>query len=513
MNNIHQISAEHLTIQKIDEIIKGHYKLELSDDARSRIIKCRQYLDKKIEDNSRPIYGVTTGFGSLCNVSIGRDYLAQLQINLMMSHACGTGERVPNEIVKIMLLLKIQSLSYGYSGCKLDTVERLVEFFNNDVYPIVYMQGSLGASGDLVPLAHLSLPLVGMGEVEYKGKIISGKRLMSVMGWKPIELASKEGLALLNGTQNMAAFAVWSLIQSHRLNEWADIIAAMSLDAYNGLVEPFTDAVHRVRPHKGQIETAAKMRELLEGSEIMEKPKSYVQDPYSFRCVPQVHGTVKDTMAYVESVIDIEINSATDNPTVCPDDDLIISAGNFHGEPIALPMDFLAIAMSELANISERRIYKLVSGTRGLPSFLVANPGVNSGFMITQYTAASVVSLNKSLCSPASVDSIPSCQGQEDHVSMGANAAIKLYKVVLNTERVLAIELFNAAQALEFRRPLKSSPYIEHVHDEYRKFVPFISDDTYMHPYIEKSVEFLRKIMLSGIIFLGEGLQEKKTCK
>ena len=493
MNNIHQISAEHLTIQKIDEIIKGHYKLELSDDARSRIIKCRQYLDKKIEDNSRPIYGVTTGFGSLCNVSIGRDYLAQLQINLMMSHACGTGERVPNEIVKIMLLLKIQSLSYGYSGCKLDTVERLVEFFNNDVYPIVYMQGSLGASGDLVPLAHLSLPLVGMGEVEYKGKIISGKRLMSVMGWKPIELASKEGLALLNGTQNMAAFAVWSLIQSHRLNEWADIIAAMSLDAYNGLVEPFTDAVHRVRPHKGQIETAAKMRELLEGSEIMEKPKSYVQDPYSFRCVPQVHGTVKDTMAYVESVIDIEINSATDNPTVCPDDDLIISAGNFHGEPIALPMDFLAIAMSELANISERRIYKLVSGTRGLPSFLVANPGVNSGFMITQYTAASVVSLNKSLCSPASVDSIPSCQGQEDHVSMGANAAIKLYKVVLNTERVLAIELFNATQALEFRRPLKSSSVIQEVFDRYRKDVPFIINDEVMYPYIQTSIDFLRK--------------------
>ena len=493
MNNIHQISAEHLTIQKIDEIIKGHYKLELSDDARSRIIKCRQYLDKKIEDNSRPIYGVTTGFGSLCNVSIGRDYLAQLQINLMMSHACGTGERVPNEIVKIMLLLKIQSLSYGYSGCKLDTVERLVEFFNNDVYPIVYMQGSLGASGDLVPLAHLSLPLVGMGEVEYKGKIISGKRLMSVMGWKPIELASKEGLALLNGTQNMAAFAVWSLIQSHRLNEWADIIAAMSLDAYNGLVEPFTDAVHRVRPHKGQIETAAKMRELLEGSEIMEKPKSYVQDPYSFRCVPQVHGTVKDTMAYVESVIDIEINSATDNPTVCPDDDLIISAGNFHGEPIALPMDFLAIAMSELANISERRIYKLVSGTRGLPSFLVANPGVNSGFMITQYTAASVVSLNKNLYSPASVESIPQFQGQEDHVSMGANAAIKLYKVVLNTERVLAIELFNATQALEFRRPLKSSSVIQEVFDRYRKDVPFIINDEVMYPYIQKSIDFLRK--------------------
>lgn len=489
----HQISAEHLSIERVGEIIFNGYQLELSDDARNRILRCREYLDKKMAVNDKPVYGVTTGFGSLCNVSIGKDQLTQLQINLMMSHACGTGDRVPNEIVKIMLLLKIQSLSYGFSGCKLDTVERLIDFFNNDILPVVYMQGSLGASGDLVPLAHLSLPLVGMGDVEYKGKVMTGAQMLQVMGWKPIQLASKEGLALLNGTQNMSSFAVWALLQSHRLSDWADKIAAMSLDAYCGLVEPFTDAVHQVRPHKGQIETAARMRELLAGSEIVEKPKSYVQDPYSFRCVPQVHGSVKDTMAYVESVIDTEINSATDNPTVCPDEDLIISAGNFHGEPIALPMDFLAIAMSELANISERRIYKLVSGTRGLPSFLVANPGVNSGFMITQYTAASVVSLNKSLCNPASVDSIPSCQGQEDHVSMGANAAIKLYKVVLNTERVLAIELFNSAQALEFRRPLKSSPIIQKMFEEYRKVVPFIVNDEVMYPYIQKSIDFLRK--------------------
>ena len=305
---IHSISAEHLSIQRIGEIIREHYKLQLSDDARTRIQHCREYLDKKIEDNAKPIYGVTTGFGSLCNVSIGHDYLAQLQINLMMSHACGTGERVPNEIVKIMLLLKIQSLSYGYSGCKLDTVERLIDFFNNNIYPVVYMQGSLGASGDLVPLAHLSLPLIGLGEVEYKGEVMTGKKMLQSMKWKPIQLASKEGLALLNGTQNMSAFAVWALLQCHRLNDWADKIAAMSLDAYNGLVEPFTDAVHRVRPHKGQIVTAQRMRQLLEGSEILEKPKAYVQDPYSFRCVPQVHGAAKDTMDYVESVIDTEIN-------------------------------------------------------------------------------------------------------------------------------------------------------------------------------------------------------------
>lgn len=490
---IHKISAEHLSIERIGEIVYGGYKIELSDDAHKRIVDCREYLDRKIAESTTPIYGVTTGFGSLCNVSIGSDYLAQLQINLMMSHACGTGDRVPNDIVKIMLLLKIQSLSYGFSGCQLATVNRLIDFFNNDIYPVVYMQGSLGASGDLVPLAHLSLPLVGLGEVEHEGMVMSGAEVLQKFDWQPIKLASKEGLALLNGTQNMGAFAVWALLQSIRLSDWADKIAAMSLDAYYGLTAPFTDAVHQVRPHKGQIVTAARMRELLEGSQIIEKPKTYVQDPYSFRCIPQVHGTVKDTIEYVRSVVDVEVNSATDNPTVCPDEDIIISAGNFHGEPIAMPMDFLAIAMCELANISERRIYKLVSGTRGLPSFLVANPGVNSGFMIPQYTAASIVSLNKSLATPSSVDSIPSSQGQEDHVSMGANAAIKLYKVVLNTERVLAIELFNAAQALDFRRPLRSSEIIETIHNNYRKLVPFIVDDEVMYPHIAHSIDFLRK--------------------
>ena len=490
---IHKISAEHLTIERIGEVVYNGYKLELSDDARNRIIRCREYLDEKIAKTTRPVYGVTTGFGSLCNVSVNPDQLAQLQINLMMSHACGVGDRVPNDIVKMMILLKVQSLSYGYSGCKLDTVQRLVDFFNNDIYPVVFMQGSLGASGDLVPLAHMSLPLVGLGEVEYQGKVISGAEMLKIFGWEPIHLVSKEGLALLNGTQNMSAFAVWSLLQAQKLSDWADKIAAMSLDAYHGLLSPFTKAVHVVRPHQGQLDTAAHMMELLEGSEIAATPKDYVQDPYSFRCIPQVHGAAKDTIAYVKSVIDTEINSATDNPTVCPDDDLIISAGNFHGEPIALPMDFLSIGLSELANISERRIYKLVSGTRGLPSFLVAKPGLNSGFMIAQYTAASVVSLNKSLATPSSIDSIPSSQGQEDHVSMGANAAIKLYKIVLNVERVLAIELFNAAQALEFRRPQKSSPVIEKLFDEYRKVVPFIVNDEVMYPHIQHSIEFLRK--------------------
>ncbi len=490
---IHKISAAHLTIEEVGAILENHATLELSDDARQRIVRCRKYLDKKIDESDVPIYGVTTGFGSLCNVSVDKDRLAQLQVNLIMSHACGVGSRVPNDIVKIMLFLKAQSLSYGYSGCQVETVERLIDFFNNDIYPVVYTQGSLGASGDLVPLAHLCLPLLGMGEVEYKGERMSGKALLQKMNWEPIQLASKEGLALLNGTQNMNAYAVWAVLQSERLCDWADKIGVMSLEAYDGRIEPFTHAVHAVRPHKGQIDTAAHIRELLEGSELIKQPKVNVQDPYSFRCMPQVHGASKDTLAYVRSVIEIELNAATDNPTVCPDDDLVISAGNFHGEPIAQPMDFLAIALCELSNISERRIYKLVSGTRNLPSFLVAKPGLNSGFMIPQYAAASIVSQSKMYCTPASVDSIPSSQGQEDHVSMGANAATKLYQVVLNTERVLAIELFNAAQALEFRRPLKSSPAIEAIYAAYRKVVPFIENDEFMSPHIAQSVEFLRK--------------------
>ena len=489
----HQISADHLTIEKIGEIIYNNYKIELSDDARKRIIKSREYLDARIAKEENPIYGVTTGFGSLCNVSISKDQLSQLQVNLIKSHACGVGERLPNDIIKMMLLLKVQSLSYGFSGCKLDTVERLVDMFNNNIYPVILEQGSLGASGDLVPLAHMSLPLVGLGEVEMNGEVVSGEEMNHRMNWKPIELASKEGLALLNGTQNMSAQAVWALLNAQRLSEWADVIAAMSLDAFDGRIEPFTHAVHAVRPHQGQIETAARFRQLLEGSQLIARSKQHVQDPYSFRCVPQVHGTVKDTLRYVYSVIDTEINSATDNPTVCPDEDLIISAGNFHGEPIALPMDYLSIAMSELANISERRIYRLVSGLRDLPSFLVAKPGLSSGFMIAQYTAASVVSLNKSYAVPSSIDNIPSCQDQEDLVSMGANAAIKLRKVVANTERVLAIELFNAAQALDFRRPLVSSPELMKVHEAYRKVVPFIDVDVVMYPHIEESIQFLRK--------------------
>ncbi len=375
---------------------------------------------------------------------------------------------------------------------QLITVQRLLDFFNNDVTPVVYQQGSLGASGDLAPLANMSLPLIGLGEVEYKGVIRPAAEVLAEFGWEPVELQSKEGLALLNGTQFMSSYGVWSLINARRLSALADKIGAMSLDAFDGRIEPFCDPVNVVRNHAGQVATARAVRRWLEGSEITVRPKAHVQDPYSFRCMPQVHGAAKDTIEYVWRILEEEINAPTDNPTVFPDEDLIVSAGNFHGEPIALPMDFLAVAVSELANISERRIYTLIGGKRDLPSFLVANPGVNSGFMIPQYAAASIVNQSKGLCWPNSCDSIPSSQGQEDHVSMGSNSATKLYRIVLNTERVLAIELFNSAQALEFRRPLKSSPAIEEWHARYRETVPFIEDDTVMSPLIEASIQFIR---------------------
>lgn len=487
----HFISAEHLTLERINEIIDNNYTIELSADARRRVERCREYLDRKIEDSDSPIYGVSTGFGSLCNVTVSAGDLSQLQYNLVVSHACGTGDEAEELIVRLIMLLKIQSLSYGYSGVQLCTVQRLVDMFNEGVYPVIYQLGSLGASGDLAPLAHMSLPLLGLGEVYYKGARYSGAELNRKMGWDAIALKSKEGLALLNGTQFMSAYAVYSSVLGRRLSRAADLIAAISLDAFDGRTEPFLEAVHRLRPHKGQVMTAARIRDILRGSEIAAQKKEHVQDPYSFRCVPQVHGASKDTILHVEKVVDVEINSVTDNPNVFVDEDMVVSAGNFHGQPLALAMDFMAIGVAELASISGQRTYQLIGGKRGLPQFLVANPGLNSGFMIPQYTVASIVSQNKQLCTPASVDSIESSQGQEDHVSMGANAATKLRRVMLNSERVLAIELFNAVQALEFRRPLRSSPEIEAVVKRYRAVVPFIENDTVMYPHIEASIQFM----------------------
>ena len=496
METTHYISSDLLSIDMINEIVFQGKQLALSEEAIVNIEKCRKYLDDKMQSNSTPIYGINTGFGSLCNVKISNENLSKLQENLVKSHACGTGEEVPHEIVKIMLLLKIQSLSYGHSGVQLVTVQRLIDFYNNDIFPVIYTQGSLGASGDLAPLAHLSLPLLGEGEVYVDGFRQPASKVLAKFGWEPIVLQSKEGLALLNGTQFMSAYGVYCLIKAEKISYLADIIGAVSLEGFDGRIEPFTDLIHLVRPHKGQVQTAERMRDLLEDSEIIAQPKVHVQDPYSFRCIPQVHGASKDTIDYVKKVFRTEINSVTDNPNIFVGEDLIISGGNFHGQPLALALDFLGIALSELGSISERRTYQLISGLRNLPAFLVNDPGLNSGFMIPQYTAASIASQNKQLATPSSIDSIVSSNGQEDHVSMGANAATKTLRIVENVERILAIELLNGSQALEFRRPLKSSQFIESFIKSYREEVSFVSEDRILHYDIEKSVSFLNSFQI-----------------
>lgn len=493
MNNIYQIGSSELSFDLIEHIINENIKLELAPEAKERIEKCRNYLDKKIATSKEPLYGITTGFGSLCNKNISNDELGTLQENLIKSHACSVGEEVRPVIVKLMMLLKAHALSLGHSGVQVVTVQRILDFFNNDVLPIVYDRGSLGASGDLAPLANMFLPLIGVGDVYYKGKKREAISVLDEFGWEPVKLMSKEGLALLNGTQFMSANGVFAVLKAQRLSRRADLIASLSLEAFDGRIDPFMDCLQKIRPHKGQIETGENFRKLLEGSELIAGHKEHVQDPYSFRCIPQVHGATKDAIRYVSSALLTEINSVTDNPTIFPDEDIIISGGNFHGQPLAISYDFLAIAMAELGNISERRTAQLIMGLRGLPEFLVANPGLNSGFMIPQYAAASMVSQNKMYCYAASSDSIVSSNGQEDHVSMGANAATKLFRIMDNLEHILAIELMNAAQGIEFRRPRKTSPILEHFLNEYRKEVPFVKEDIVMYKEIQKTVAFLNR--------------------
>jgi len=493
---LHKIDSQIINFTQITKILNSPSRIELSDEAIRKINRCRQYLDKRLESGEEVIYGINTGFGSLYNRVISREDLGKLQKNLVMSHACGIGEEVPQKVVKLMLFLKAQSLSYGNSGVQLETVQRLLDFYNEGVLPVVYQYRSLGASGDLAPLAHLSLPLIGLGEVYYQGKKYPAAEILKKFDWSPIDLKSKEGLALLNGTQFMSAYGVELCLRVFKLSQLSDVIGALSLEAFDGRIEPFHELIQMIRPYEGQIKTAKRVRWLLKDSELITRPKEHVQDPYSFRCIPQVHGASKDSIKYVAYVFQREINSVTDNPTIFPEEDLIISAGNFHGQPLALALDNLAIAMSELGNISERRTYQLVGGSRNLPPFLVANPGLNSGFMIPQYTAASMVSHNKQLSTPSSVDSIESSQGQEDHVSMGANAAVKAYKVMENLERILAIELYNAAQAMDFRRPARTSTFLENILKQYRKKIKFITDDMVMYEDINRSVDFLREVML-----------------
>ena len=487
----YHIGSQPLSITLIATILKSKAKLALADSAREKIQSCRTYLDKKIGDSGKAVYGVNTGFGSLCKVKISDDDLEQLQYNLIRSHACGVGPVIPDEICKILLLLKIQSLSYGNSGVSVETVWRLIDFYNLDILPVIYEQGSLGASGDLCPLSHMSLALIGEGSVKYNGEIRPTAEVLKDFKLSALKLQSKEGLALLNGTQFMSSYAVYNLIKSQNIIHQSNKIAALSLEAYDCKAEPFLPQIHRVRNQSGQITTAKEIMELLSGSETFFAEKQQVQDPYSFRCIPQVHGACRDAIDYCKSIVEKEINGVTDNPNIFVEDDLIVSGGNFHGEPLALTLDFMAMALSELGNIAERRVYRLLSGARNLPEFLTPNPGLNSGLMIPQYTAASIVSQNKQLCTPASVDSISSCNEQEDHVSMGANAATKCLRVAENIEKILAIELLTAAQAFEFRRPLKSSIAIENFYTAYRSVVSFNESDRFLHLDIDKSLLFI----------------------
>ncbi len=490
---MHYITDDFYSVDKIHELIASDEKVGISEDCRRKIQHCATYLKNKLASGDQIIYGINTGFGSLCNTVISNTELEDLQINLVRSHACGAGAKIPNDIVKRILLLKAIALSKGHSGVYLETVERILWLYNNDVLPVVYELGSLGASGDLAPLAHMSLSLIGEGDVTYQGKVRPTAEVFDELGVDPIKLHPKEGLALLNGTQFMAAYLSYCVTQGLKIFDTANAIASISIDALMGLISPFKSNVNALRNQKGQVEVAHIIYERLQGSELIKQPKEHVQDPYSLRCIPQVHGASKDTLDYCKTIIENEINAVTDNPTIFPDADEIISAGNFHGQPLALALDYLAIALSELGSISERRTYKLISGDRGLPPFLVKNPGLHSGLMIAQYSCASMVSQNKQFCTPASVDTIDSSNGQEDHVSMGANAATKCLKVLGNVQDIIGIELMSAAQAMDFRRPLRSSQVNEDLLSNYRKNVPFIEDDRVLSYDIKKSNSFLFK--------------------
>ena len=497
MSNKHfQISQSDLTIADIESILKENLKLKLDQQTEKKVSSNRLYLDQKLENSDVLHYGINTGFGSLCNKVISSGELRKLQVNLVRSHACGFGKEVDNEMVKIMMLLKIQSLSRGYSGITLTTLKRLIYFFNHDIFPIVYEQGSLGASGDLAPLAHMSLALIGEGFVSYNNKLISAEQIHIDLKIDPILLETKEGLALLNGTQFMSAYAVHAALDVSRLFDHSTKISALSLDAYNCQLSPFNPELHALRPYHGQQYISAEILKLLSESDLVKVKDKDVQDPYSFRCIPQVHGASYDVFIDFKQKVEIEINSVTDNPVIIDDKNQIISGGNFHGQPLAYIMDFLTIAIAELGSISERRVYKLISGTRGLPAFLVQNPGLNSGLMIPQYTAASIVSKNKILCQPASVDSIESSNGQEDHVSMGSISAVKLKEVIENVQRILSIELLVASQAFGFRSTRKTSPSLTNLLENFSNEVPFIEEDTVMHDLMVKSEEFLNRNLI-----------------
>lgn len=497
MKSIFKFTLEDFDLMTLRNVINENHQIELSEDILKRVQKGNAFLQSKLDKKGTVIYGVNTGFGSLCNTIIEPAKLADLQYNLIRSHACGTGDLVPYTICKLILLSKIRNLSYGYSGVSPTLLTALVRLYNLDLIPVIYQLGSLGASGDLAPLAHMSLPLLGEGKVYYKEAICDMADIMDQVDFTPVSLGAKEGLSLLNGTQFSLSYAIWNVSHSERILRLSNLIASISSEAYNCMIDPYLSQLHKVRNQNGQQVVANEMYALLSASPIINGPNHDVQDPYSFRCIPQVHGASYDAIKYVRNIVENEINAVTDNPNIFPDDDLIVSGGNFHAQPLALPLDFLAIALSELGNISERRTFKLVNGDRDLPSYLTKNPGLESGFMIAQYTAASIVSQNKQLCSPSSIDSITSSKGQEDHVSMAANSATKCYRIVENLYRILSIELMVAAQGVSFRRPTPSNEKIQQFLDKYREIVPPLEKDRVLHTDIEKGVSFLMDAALT----------------
>src|SRR5919197_465290 len=491
-----RLTGEELRIADVWAVAVEGARAELSDASRARMRAARELVERTAHGAREHTYGVNTGFGRFVSRSIPEELTAELQLRLLRSHACGVGDPYPDEIVRAAMLLRANALAKGTSGARAEIVDTVLGCLNGGVLPYVPSRGSVGASGDLAPLAHLALPLVGEGEAWVEGRRMTGAAALEAVGLEPLELEAKEGLSLVNGTQFMAAFCALGLTRALRLAKTADIACALSLEALQGSRTSFLPQIHEARPMRGQIDSAANVLELLEGSAIIESHRwcDKVQDAYSLRCAPQVHGASRDLLAYVEETISVEVNAATDNPLVLVEKDELVSNGNFHGQPLAFALDALAMAVAELASISERRVERLVnpSLSAGLPAFLTPDGGLNSGFMIPQYVAAALVSENKVLCHPASVDSIPTSAGQEDHVPMGNASALKAWVVLGNVERALAIELLAGAQAIEFLAPLEGGVGVRAAHDFIRSLSPTVEDDRPLAPDIDRMAGAIR---------------------
>jgi len=493
VNQNFNYGSDFLTVSKALAISKGTLKGVLSPETRQKI-KESSAIVEKIALSDKAVYGINTGFGPLCTSMISAEDTKKLQENILKSHAVGVGEPIDEEISRLMLVLKLQALAQGYSGIQEATLDRMIWHLETGAIPLVPKQGSVGASGDLAPLSHLFLPLIGLGKVHYKGNIVATGVLLKEHGLSPIALGAKEGLALINGTQFIAAHAVKVVARFHNVLATADITAAMMLEGLMGSVKPFDERLHQLRPYAGNQHVAANIRNLLAGSEIVNSHLdcAKVQDPYSLRCIPQVHGASRNAWLHLKDTLEIEINSVTDNPVIFSED-LTISGGNFHGQPIAMPLDYACLAASEIGNISDRRIYLSLEGnTDGVPKLLMSETGLNSGFMILQYTSAALASENKGLCFPASADSIPTSLGQEDHVSMGSISGRKALQVIENVEKILGIELFCAAQAMDYHAPLKSGKMITAVHDFVRSKIEHLEEDQIMYEMMEKAIEMVQ---------------------